>query len=197
MTVLEEKYFNLVFQEKICTYERIDSLKVWEKGTANKKFDLIDDFYKQELEIDLRNENKTISDLKIRFQRYQELNNAYNNEDRKNIFTDPDKIIKWFESEGNKCGYCGISQDELHEVVKKRNGNLTLNAKKKRSKGTLEIERLNPSLDQGYQFGNIILACPLCNNAKSNLIDEASWRELFVPSMRKYYEKLLKQDSLV
>jgi 5-methylcytosine-specific restriction endonuclease McrA len=192
MTALEEKYFNLVFQEKICTYERIDAFKVWGKGTASNKFDLIDDFYKQELEIDLRNENKTIRDLKIRFQRYQELNNAYNNEDRKNIFSDPDKIVKWFESEGNKCGYCGISQDQLHEVVKKRNGNLTLNAKKKRSKGTLEIERLNPSLEQGYQFGNIILACPLCNNAKSNLIDEASWRELFVPSMRKYYEKILK-----
>jgi 5-methylcytosine-specific restriction endonuclease McrA len=192
MTALEEKYFNLVFQEKICTYERIDAFKVWGKGTASNKFDLIDDFYKQELEIDLRNENKTIRDLKIRFQRYQELNNAYNNEDRKNIFSDPDKIVKWFESEGNKCGYCGISQDQLHEVVKKRNGNLTLNAKKKRSKGTLEIERLNPSLEQGYQYGNIILACPLCNNAKSNLIDEASWRELFVPSMRKYYEKILK-----
>jgi len=61
----------------------------------------------------------------------------------------------------------------------------------KRSSGTLEIERLDSSV--GYSEKNMILACPLCNNAKSNLIDEISWRELFVPAMKAYYEKLLQK----
>ena len=194
MTDLEKKYFILVFQEKICTYERIDSLKNWQKGTANKKHRLIDDFYKDELAQELNNEDKTIKDLKIRFQRYQELNNLYNNEERQNIFNEPDEIVNWFVTKNSQCGYCGVSQEELHEIVGLRKGNLTLNGKKKRSKGTLEIERLNPALENGYQFGNIILACPLCNNAKSNLIDETNWRILFVPAMREYYEELLGKD---
>ena len=63
MTDLEKKYFILVFQEKICTYERIDSLKNWQKGTANKKYRLIDDFYKDELAQELNNEDKTIKDI--------------------------------------------------------------------------------------------------------------------------------------
>lgn len=194
MTDLEQKYFSLVFQEKICTYERIDSCKEWQKGTANEKFKLIDDFYEQELTKELKIENKQVRDLKIRFQRYQELNNLYNNEDRKDIFNNPDKIVVWFDQQNNQCGYCGISQEELHEIVVKRNGKLTLNGKKKRSKGTLEIERLNPNLEPGYQFGNIILACPLCNNAKSNLINESCWRKYFVEPMRKYYETLLDKS---
>jgi len=34
----------------------------------------------------------------------------------------------------------------------------------------------------------------LCNNAKSNLIDENSWFSLFVSPMREYYKKLLGRD---
>jgi len=41
-------------------------------------------------------------------------------------------------------------------------------------------------------FSNKYL-CPLCNNAKSNLIDEESWRKLFVPAMKEYYRRLLEQ----
>jgi hypothetical protein len=72
---------------------------------------------------------------------------------------------------------------------------LTLNQKTKRKNGILEIEQktpINETEKKVYSdFNNLILACPLCNNAKSNLIDESSWREIFVEPMRGYYEKLL------
>ena len=52
-----------------------------------------------------------------------------------------------------------------------------------------EIEKKDPA--KSYTFDNVILACPLCNNAKSNLISEEDWRRFFAVPMRKYYEHLL------
>lgn len=111
------------------------------------------------------------------------------NENRKKAFnSDVIRFYDWFKEQNNCCGYCGITQDELYTIFEDK---LPLNDKIKRSSGTLEIERLNSNDD--YSEKNIILACPLCNNAKSNLIDENSWRDFFVDSMRKYYKKLLDE----
>ena len=96
----------------------------------------------------------------------------------------------WYKKQSQTCGYCGITQDELKELFAEKNRTLPLNSKKKRASGTLEIERRN-SASNTYDASNMILACPLCNNAKSNLIDEESWKSLFVSPMRRYYEKLL------
>lgn len=109
------------------------------------------------------------------------------NEKRKEAFdNDAVKFYDWFKDQKNCCGYCGITQNELYELFSEK---LPLNDKTKRSSGTLEIERLDS--DKNYSQENIILACPLCNNAKSNLIDEDSWRYIFSKPMRKYYKKLL------
>ena len=94
------------------------------------------------------------------------------------------------------CDYCGITQDELYAIVNKRGGNLTQNGGQKRSKGTLEIEQ-KEAPEQGKKYkdlSNLVLACPLCNNAKSNLIDENSWRELFASPIRTYYERQLGKE---
>jgi len=116
---------------------------------------------------------------------------------RKDVFNhDFQKFYNWYENQGQKCGYCEVTQKELYQIFNKDRRILpylesTRKYKKapKRSSGTLEIERLDSS--DNYNNENIILACPLCNNAKSNLIDEVSWRELFVPAMKEYYKKLL------
>lgn len=116
---------------------------------------------------------------------------------RRTVFeNDFKKFYNWYENQSQKCGYCGISQEELYKLFNKdkrvlpylENTRVYVKAPK-RSSGTLEIERLDSS--DNYNDENIILACPLCNNAKSNLIDEESWRELFVPAMQAYYQKLL------
>ena len=105
----------------------------------------------------------------------------------------------WYREEKTKniCDYCAISQEELKLIFPlKIPLNYELKIKSgdspKRASGTLEIERKD-SENNSYHVDNLILACPLCNNAKSNLIDEKSWRELFVQPMRNYYEKLLKR----
>jgi len=105
----------------------------------------------------------------------------------------------WYKDQKQKCGYCDVTQEQLYALFNKERRMLPyLDSKKKyvkapkRSSGTLEIERLDSSAD--YSDDNIILACPLCNNAKSNLIDEPSWREFFVPAMKQYYKKLLDSE---
>lgn len=110
-------------------------------------------------------------------------------ERQKDLGGDIVKFYDWYKDQRDYCKYCGVTQNQLELIVKIRGGNLTLNQKTKRSNGTLEIEKRNPS--DGYKYGNIILACPLCNNAKSNLIDEKSWCDIFVPAMQAYYNKLL------
>ncbi len=60
------------------------------------------------------------------------------------IFKKYDEIVSWYNKQEGKCGYCGVTQDQLNEIVKKRNGNLTLNRLSKRKNGILEIEQRNP-----------------------------------------------------
>ena len=104
------------------------------------------------------------------------------------------RFYNWYKRQAQACGYCGITQEELYELfTKDENKTLPLNVAKKRSSGTLEIERLD-CITNIYVEDNIILACPLCNNAKSNLINEKNWITLFVPPMREYYKKLLGRD---
>lgn len=103
------------------------------------------------------------------------------------------EFYDWYKNQNQSCGYCGITQIELHRLFTNNSETiLPLNKNwSKNIKGTLQIERLD-SKDNSYKTDNLILACPLCNNAKSNLIDEASWREIFAEPMKKYYDKLLK-----
>jgi len=126
------------------------------------------------------------------------------NPDRKAGFEKESKLhgkvafYYWYKKQQQSCGYCGISQEELCELFPREGGKkLPLNKKQdgkrqKRSSGTLEVEKRDS--DKEYNEKNCILACPLCNNAKSNLIDEESWMSLFVNPMREYYKKLLGKD---
>ena len=201
-----EVYFNLRYIERITDYSRLSQYENKMNNTVlsesefrvKYKQDGIDGYSLEKIN-SLTNTSfdlKTLLEVKSYFAKYAELESKYNNEKRKNLFKNPETIVKWFEDQNNMCGYCAVTQDELNEIVVKRNGNLTLNQKTKRKNGILEIEQKTPVNEsenkKAYSdFENLILACPLCNNAKSNLIDESSWREIFVEPMREYYEKLL------
>jgi hypothetical protein len=110
---------------------------------------------------------------------------------------DFESFFEWYKKQKSHCGYCGITQIELHSLFTyDDNAILPLNDNwSKNDKGTLQIERKD-SKDNSYHVSNLILACPLCNNAKSNLIDEVSWRDFFVGAMIKYYEKLLVEKLI-
>jgi hypothetical protein len=115
----------------------------------------------------------------------------------------------WYKDQKQECGYCGITQADLKIIfvdsedrilpfipptkISQREQEGPKQGAFKRSSGTLEIERLDSAGE--YDGDNMILACPLCNNAKSNLIDEICWRELFVPKMQEYYKRLLNDEK--
>ena len=190
MNQLEADYFKLVFKEKLCTYKRIDEYTTKPIGTASERYQKhgkIKAFLAEQLNVT----PEKIEKLETFFKPYQELNNKYNNEAREELFKDPELLLEWWYLQGNKCGYCGITQEELKRIVVKRGDNLTLNGGQKRSKGSLEIENTDPDPAKRYTFKNVILACPLCNNGKSNLINENDWRRFFAVPMRNYYELLL------
>jgi len=160
----------------------------------------IDEYYVMKLGLDDKPE--TISELaaiKEYFKDYKAYYDLYFNEDRKHFFSKPVELVQWFTEQNSRCGYCLITKSELKSelksIVELRDGKLTLNGLSKRSKGTLEIERLKvddgSTKDNGYSLDNCILACSLCNNAKSNLIDEYGWKTYFVEPMQKYYESIL------
>lgn len=135
----------------------------------------------QKLYAKTRSETESIQKIRTKF-------TGKRKEDFKNNFED---FYNWYNEAKQECGYCGVTQDELSQIFREEKF-LPLNEAVKRSSGTLEIERRD-SAENSYGKENIILACPLCNNAKSNLIDEESWRDFFVEPMQKYYKKILTQ----
>ena len=133
----------------------------------------------------------------------------YNNRKRENIFKDI-KIYEWLKARidgknisidkqsglifGLECEYCGVSQEKLRQIAiirgKENEPNFTLNGKQKRKNGAMEIDRKDQKLEYEV-IDNLVFACPLCNNAKSNLISSNDWKDIFADPMKKYYEKIL------
>jgi len=186
---LNDRYFELCYKRRIHEFAKIDQYKKWTLGQARMKYKSLDEFYQEELNIN----KKELNQLRSEFRNFNYLYSKYFNEQRKEFFKNHEKFLEWYDKQGETCNYCGITQFELHRIVELRNGNLTLNQKTKRSKGTLEIEKLNPSI--GYTYKNSVLSCPFCNNAKSNLISEEDWRKFFVPAMKNYFNSILRDDN--
>jgi len=147
-----------------------------------------------EIETELNVDRKRVQELyditQARTEAIQKVRTKFTTK-RKEAFNNNFKeFYNWYKGETKECAYCGISQESLTKIFQEERI-LPLNEATKRSSGSLEIERRD-STTNSYGKDNIILACPLCNNAKSNLIDEQSWKDCFVPAMKKYYAKLLK-----
>tara|TARA_R110002050_G_scaffold129124_2_gene250611 strand:+ start:5193 stop:5762 length:570 start_codon:yes stop_codon:yes gene_type:complete len=184
----EDQYFRLRYKKRLTDYSRIDEFEGFNIGEASKKYKSIDAYYASKLRLSTHD----FKELQAFFGEFHSLYSRYYNPLRSSLFKDYVKFLKWYKDQNNCCGYCKVSQSELDRLVQLRNGNLTLNGKIKRSKGTLEIEKRDSSMP--YTYENSILCCPLCNNAKSNLISENDWRDYFVPSMKSYYKSLLGHD---
>jgi len=168
----------------------LDSKKLYKKEHPNVKFDkTIKKTFREQFCIskdEYKSYESKYKDIQIIKAKYTE--------ERAKGFKSIVKFYDWYKKQPQVCAYCYISQKELYELFAKGNKKiLPLNNAKKRSTGTLEIERKD-SIKNKYNEDNSILACPLCNNAKSNLIDEYSWVDIFVKPMRKYYKKLLNRE---
>jgi len=186
MTTTEEKYFELCYSKRIHEFSKIDAEKGWQSGEAKERYKSLNNYYIEQIGID----KERLDELRERFKKFNDLYTNYFNEDRRTMFQDYNGFMDWYEKQKDCCHYCEITKTELSKIVERRGGNLTLNGKTKRSKGTLEIEKLEPN--KGYTFLNTVLACPFCNNAKSNLISEKDWKCYFKPVMKKYLQSQLK-----
>ena len=90
-----------------------------------------------------------------------------------------------FAPDKAKCHYCGITQEEITAIFK--NGSI----KSKKFSSTMNIERLNSN--EGYTQKNTVLACPLCNNAKSDMISAKDFKKYFKEAMSNFLHDLLKK----
>lgn len=66
---------------------------------------------------------------------------------------------KLYERDGNKCYYCGIKEKDFIPIWGGFYGGKTRGKK-------LEVDRRDNK--KGYTLENCVLACSLCNNAKSD-----------------------------
>lgn len=100
------------------------------------------------------------------------------------------KFLEWWcnnvdEKGVPHCYYCHID-----ETTSKKAFNLELLTTKKPAwkYGSIQIDKKDPS--KWYDTENCVFACVLCNNAKSDLISHDDFRELFGPTVRKYWNQI-------
>lgn len=102
---------------------------------------------------------------------------------RKDGFKTFAKFYAWHSTQAQKCYYCGTSQDELNKLFENE-----LISSKKFSE-SLHIERKDSN--KGYGENNCVLACALCNNAKSDMISDENFKAYFGKQMRDFISDLL------
>ncbi|MCL2484990.1 MAG: hypothetical protein FWF32_02915 [Endomicrobia bacterium] len=120
---------------------------------------------------------------------------------RKKGFGDFKNFLNWYFSQykkqQGKCYYCGMEEKDLKDLLE---GNKKNSFKSKKfTSGGLQIERkvapdeYHENSDNGYTIENCVLACALCNNAKSDLISSDDFMKFFAKPMQDYLEKRKKE----
>ena len=107
--------------------------------------------------------------------------------ERKKGFESFEKFLEWWFKpqnypDGKKvCHYCGIDEDTAKEIFVSR----TISSKK--FTGTLHIDRKDP--DGGYNPGNCVFACSICNNTKSDMMSDKDFEKYFKDSIIRFWEE--------
>ncbi len=100
-----------------------------------------------------------------------------------------DFFFKDNERHKRVCGYCGISEEEIHKLFSKHK----IYTKRQYSRGkTLEVDKKDPN--DLYKIDNIILACYWCNNAKTDEFNDVEFRTV-AKSIRQVWNERLKQSK--
>ncbi len=88
---------------------------------------------------------------------------------KKKFTTVFEDFYNWYSPFERKCGYCGITEEEISSLLDRKK----VFTKRIGTRGrTLEFDRKVPNL--GYEIDNVVLCCYWCNNAKT---DEFSYEE--------------------
>ena len=104
--------------------------------------------------------------------------------ERKDDFGGFRAFYEWYSAQEPKCYYCGATQAQLEQLF---DDELISSTK---FNATLHIEQKTPK--QGYKSANRVLACALCNNAKSDMISDENFKAYFGDKMREFIADLLK-----
>lgn len=103
--------------------------------------------------------------------------------ERKDDFGGFRAFYEWYSAQEPKCYYCGATQAQLEQLF---DDELISSTK---FNATLHIEQKTPK--QGYKSTNCVLACALCNNAKSDMISDENFKAYFAGKMREFISDLL------
>ncbi|OBV28369.1 hypothetical protein BKN38_09965 [Helicobacter sp. CLO-3] len=98
-----------------------------------------------------------------------------------------EEFVLWYDKQPKECSYCKVKQNELNELFKFK----YIESKKPSFSAKLQIDRKNPN--NGYFADNCVLACCVCNNAKSDMISEEDFKKFFVRGIRDFMAELLKR----
>lgn len=74
-----------------------------------------------------------------------------------------------YDRDGTKCHYCGIEEKDFISIWGEFYGG-------RRRGPTLEVDRIDNR--RGYDMGNCVLACAVCNNAKSDKFTYEEFKRL-------------------
>ena len=76
---------------------------------------------------------------------------------------------KLYERDGNNCYYCGIKEEDFFRIWGKFYGGKTRGQK-------LEVDRRDNKKE--YTLENCVLACSICNNAKSDKFTDKEFKKV-------------------
>lgn len=96
---------------------------------------------------------------------------------------DQKSFLKWYDSQGDKCHYCGVTFNELRQLKLYGRAGYYV---------SWDIDRLNP--DKPYEIENIVLSCMICNTAKSNYLTVSETKELG-KVIKSIYEKRINEAA--
>lgn len=113
--------------------------------------------------------------------------------ERRAGFGSKDVFVNWFLSSLRrsdfKCEYCNTSVFAIQKLIKAG----LLKPRNSRGNGirgmNLEVERKNN--DKGYNMDNCALACFLCNNDKSSVVDSEHYLRFMAAGRRNYIDHLM------
>lgn len=89
------------------------------------------------------------------------------------FFSDYDEFKSWYlkQYRSPKCHYCNIPQDKIEAVYWRKRP-----TKRPKTRTRLELDRKNPN--GNYNPKNVVLACFVCNNAKSDIFTAEEFKPI-------------------
>ena len=194
MNELEERYLELYSFQKINDMKKVAKKKNISIDKAKEMYTSYTDYLAEELFVNVETIKKLNQKLHKEISKIQKIYERFDENRQVGFDKNFNKFYNWYitqkKKQNNCCYYCKISENGLKELFDK--GIL----KSKKFTATFHIERLDS--EKNYIADNMVFACSLCNNAKSDMISENDFKDYFANPMYQYLQSkmnLLKKNS--